>query len=149
MKVGNTLGLGSIASWDGNKAVRVEKRDSVICLIPTDGKIRSQVFTTYYGWETNGTKCNLQSLITIDAGSRASRMELKADRNIENIATGIIKDNNAELIIPKQTSGEWSYMATFGKQSLNNDMMGLAVFYKTKLNIVQTNQKITSTMLLF
>ncbi|PLB87212.1 DUF4861 domain-containing protein [Dysgonamonadaceae bacterium] len=148
MKVGNTLGLGSIATWDSNKAVRVEKRDSVICLIPTDGKIRSQVFTTYYGWDTNGIKCNLQSLITIDAGSRASRMELKADKNIDNIATGIIKDNNAELIIPKQTSGEWSYIATFGKQSLNNDMMGLAVFYKTKQLVKITEDNLNHVIIL-
>ncbi len=132
MKVGESLGLGSIAIWDGNKAVRVEKRDSVICFIPADGKIRSQVMTTYYGWDANKTKCNLQSLITIDAGSRASHMELKVDKNIDNIATGIIKNENAEFILPAESNGEWSYISTFGKQSLNNDKMGLAVFYKTK-----------------
>ncbi|HOV71501.1 MAG TPA: DUF4861 family protein, partial [Dysgonamonadaceae bacterium] len=132
MKVGESLGIGSIAIWNGNKAVRVEKRDSVICFIPADGKIRSQVMTTYYGWDANGTTCNLQSLITIDAGSRASHMELKTDKNIANIATGIIKNENATLILPPKTDGEWSYIATFGKQSLNNDMMGLAVFYKSK-----------------
>jgi hypothetical protein len=132
MKVGESLGIGSIAIWNGNKAVRVEDRDSVICFIPADGKIRSQVMTSYYGWNANGTKCNLQSLITIDAGSRASHMELKIDKNIENIATGIRKDKNAELIIPENSNGEWTYIATFGKQSLNNDMMGLAIFYKEK-----------------
>ena len=29
-------------------------------------------------------------------------------------------------------TGDWAYIATFGKQSLNNDVMGLAVFYKKK-----------------
>lgn len=132
MKVGNALGLGSIAIWDGTKAIRVEKRDSVTCYIPADGKIRSQVMTTYYGWDANGAKCNLESLISIDAGNRASRMELKVDNRIDNIATGIIKSKDAKLIMPADGNEKtrWSYIATFGKQSLNNDMMGLAVFYR-------------------
>lgn len=132
MKVGNTLGLGSIAIWNGTKAVRVEKRDSVSCYIPADGKVRAQVMTTYYGWDANGAKCNLESLISIDAGNRASHMELKADRSIDNIVTGIIKSKDAKLIIPAEENGKtkWSYIATFGKQSLNNDIMGLAIFYR-------------------
>ena len=148
MKVGESLGIGSIAIWNGNKAVRVEDRDSVICFIPADGKIRSQVMTSYYGWNANGTKCNLQSLITIDAGSRASHMELKIDKNIENIATGIRKDKNAELIIPENSNGEWTYIATFGKQSLNNDMMGLAIFYKEKATRKITEDNLNHVIIL-
>lgn len=132
MKVGSTLGLGSIAIWDGTKATRVEKRDSVTSYIPADGKVRAQVMTTYYGWDANGVKCNLESLISIDAGNRASHMELKANRPIDNITTGIIKSKDSSLILPVKDSGKtgWSYIATFGKQSLNNDMMGLAIFYR-------------------
>lgn len=131
MKVGNALGIGSIAVWNGEKAVRVEKRDSVICYIPTDGKLCSQVMTNYYGWDANNVKCNLKSLISIDAGSRASHMELHVNESLDNIATGINKDKNAEFF-KSDSSKEWSYIASFGKQSLNNDMMGLAVFYRTK-----------------
>lgn len=132
MKVGKALGIGSIASWDGTKAVRVDKKDSTSCYIQTDGKVRSQIKTIYYGWETNGVKCNLTSLISIDAGSRASHMELLTDKTVPNITTGIIKSKNSELIVSNNKNSEWSYIATFGKQSLNNDMQGLAVFAKTK-----------------
>jgi len=131
MKVGSALGIGTIAVWNGEKAVRVEKRDSVICYIPADGKIRSQVMTHYYGWDANGVKCNLKSQISIDAGSRASYMELLADKELDNIATGINKDKNSEFF-KSGNNQEWSYIASFGKQSLNNDMMGLAVFFRTK-----------------
>lgn len=132
MKVGAGLGIGSIAVWNGEKAVRVEKNDSVISYIPMDGKIRSQVMTTYYGWDANGVKCNLKSLISIDAGSRASKMELLVDKKIDNISTGIIKIKDTEYMVNTDKKREWSYIATFGKQSLNNDMMGLAVFFRTK-----------------
>lgn len=130
MKVGKSLGIGSIAMWDGEKAERVEKRDSVFCYITADGKIRSQVATDYYGWTVKDTKCNLKSLISIDAGSRASHMELLTDKSVKNLATGIIKSKNAEFF-KSDNSKEWSYIATFGKQSLNNDMQGLVIFYKT------------------
>lgn len=132
MKVGKALGIGSIAFWDGQKAVRVENRDSAVCFIPTDGKIRSQVNTTYYGWDVGGNKINLKSLISIDAGSRASHMELQADKYVSNLTTGIIKNNDTELLKSDYNTGDWAYIATFGKQSLNNDNMGLAVFYKKK-----------------
>lgn len=133
MKVGKTLGLGSIAAWNGQSAVRVEKKDSVTCYIPADGKIRSQVKTIYYGWEANYIKCDLTSLISIDAGSRASHMELLVNKSsVNSIATGIFKDEKAELIISNHKNSTWSYIATFGKQSLNNDMQGLVVFARTK-----------------
>ena len=132
LKVGKSLGLGSIATWDGEKAVRVEKRDSVSCSIEADGKTRSQVLTKYYGWQIENTKVNLTSLISIDAGNSASHIELLSDKKIDNIATGIIKDAKAELIVDQKRDKEWSFIATFGKQSLNDDMMGLVVFFRTK-----------------
>lgn len=132
LKVGKALGLGSIAIWDGQKAVRVEKKDSTTCIIAADGKLRSQVKTIYHGWKSNDTTCNLTSLISIDAGSRASHVELLTDKPIDNIATGIIKMDKGKLIVSNDRNNEWSYIATFGKQSLNKDIQGLAVFARTK-----------------
>ena len=132
LKVGPALGIGTIAIWDGEKAVRVAKKDSTTCLVQADGKIRSQVKTTYYGWKANNTKCNLTSLISIDAGNCASHMELLVDKTIDNLATGIIKVKGGELIVSNNKNDEWSYIATFGKQSLNKDMQGLAIFARTK-----------------
>lgn len=131
LKVGKALGIGSIAIWDGEKAARVEKRDSTTCSIVADGKLRSQVKTLYHGWNANGEKCNLQSLISLDAGSRASKMELLVDKEIDNLSTGVIKMKNTEYIVSNEPNSEWSYIATFGEQSLNKDMQGLVIFAKT------------------
>lgn len=132
MKVGKALGIGTIAIWDGTNAIRVEKKDKIICSIPADGKVRSQVKTIYKGWDANGVKCDLTSLISIDAGSRASHMELFVDKNIDNLATGINKIKDIELIVSHEKSNKWSYIASFGLQSLNKDMQGLAIFVRTK-----------------
>jgi hypothetical protein len=132
LSVGKSLGLGSIAIWNGTSAVRVEKKDSTTCIIAADGKLRSQVKTIYHAWQANNTTCNLTSLISIDAGNYLSHVELITDKPVDNFATGIIKQNTAKLIVNHDKSNEWSYVATFGKQSLNNDMQGLVVFVRTK-----------------
>ncbi len=129
MKVEKSLGIGAIGIWDGKKVSRIEKTDSVIAFVQADGKIRSQVRITYYGWNNGNSKCDLQSLISIDAGSRASHMELSTNNKVEHLCTGFIKNENTEFLTGK--SGRWTYIASFGKQSLNNDMMGLAIFAKT------------------
>jgi predicted SAM-dependent methyltransferase len=133
LKVENSLGLGSIAVWNGTKALRLEKRDSTLCQIIADGKLRSAIRTTYHGCDANGTKCNLTSLITIDAGHRASHLQIQTDTPLDNISTGLIKIAGAQRITaPKDATGEWTYIATFGQQSLNNDMQGLALFFRTR-----------------
>jgi regulatory protein YycH of two-component signal transduction system YycFG len=130
MRVGKALGLGTIACWDGAKTCHVDTRDSTFCAVVADGKLRSQIKTIYYGWETGKAKSTLTSLISLDAGSRASKVELLLENPAIQLATGIIKDKSAEYITPDKTDGEWTYIATFGKQSLNDDNQGLAVFAK-------------------
>ncbi len=153
MTVGSALGIGSIAYWDGQKAIRVENRESVECFIQSDGKIRSQVNTTYYGWNVGGVKCNLKSLISIDAGSRASHVELKVDQDIPNLATGIIKKENTELLVSNEKDAEWSYIATWGKQSHSDQyqdskMMGLVIFVRTKQLKEITSDKLNHVVVL-
>lgn len=128
MRVGKALGLGTIASWDGTKTRHLDTRDSTFCAVVADGKLRSQIKTIYYGWDTGKAKSTLTSLISLDAGSRASKVELMLEKPGIQLATGIIKDKTAEYIAPEKTDGEWTYIATFGKQSLNDDNQGLVVF---------------------
>jgi len=148
MEVGKSLGIGSIAYWDGEKASRLEKRDSLVSCVISDGKVRSQIKTIYYGWENSSNKVNLTSLITIDAGHRASHMELKIDGKLDNLTTGIIKLKNTEIIVPTSNDSEWTYFATFGCQSMNNDNMGLAVFYRKKQLKFQSEDELNHVIVL-
>jgi len=56
LKVDRSLGVGSFGYWTGNRAFRVEIYDSIISRITADGKLRSQVKTTYFGWDYNDNK---------------------------------------------------------------------------------------------
>ncbi len=145
LKVGDALGVGTFAYWTGKKAFRVEIFDSLISEVTADGKLRSQVKTNYFGWDyTNkGQKINATSLISIDAGSRASHIELALSEPVDNICTGLSKDKNAEYFEKIDTNSTWSYMASYGKQSLNTpqDNLGIAVLFRTKNLKLMTDDK--------
>lgn len=132
MKVGKSLGVGSIGILHQKKAVRIEKTDSVTCEITENGVLFSAIETNYYGWTLGEMKTNLRSQISIHAGSRLTHQRISLTGNPENICTGIVKDPAAKLLINKGSRDGWGYIATFGKQSLNSDNLGLAVFFKAK-----------------
>ncbi len=131
LKVGKTLGVGSIAAWSDGRAVRVEKTDSIQVEISNNGNIYSSVNTRYFGWQIGDIKTDLESEIGIHAGSRLSRIQLRSSEELDNMATGLIKDPKARLII---SGGElaYSYIATYGEQSLAGDKLGIAVIYPTE-----------------
>ena len=132
MKVGKSLGLGSIGAMADGKITRVEKTDSVTSRITENGNVYSSILTNYYGWKIGEKKHNLQSRITIHAGTRLTHQFLTLTNNPENICTGIVKDKKAVLLSSKGDASNFGYLATYGKQSLNGDgdELGLAVFFR-------------------
>jgi hypothetical protein len=129
LKVGSSLGIGSLAMYDGKKAVRIDKTDSVICEIAENGTIYSAVKTNYYGWNVGGNLYDVSSKISIHAGTRLSHHEVNITNQPENLCTGIGKDSNAKLYAEQGSDDSWGYLASYGLQSLNNDHLGLAVFF--------------------
>ncbi|MCU4158018.1 DUF4861 domain-containing protein [Carboxylicivirga sp. A043] len=129
LKVGKSLGIGSTAWWDGEKAIRVEQTDSVSCKILSDDNLRSQVRIWYNGWQLQDEKVNIISLKSIDAGSRMTREYLSFNKPVANICTGIRKEPDTEKISLISAAQQWGCLATWGAQSLNNDQLGLAIIY--------------------
>jgi hypothetical protein len=87
--------------------------------------------TKYYGWQAGNMKTDLKSLLSIHAGSRMTRHQLYLSKEVDNICTGIVKHEMAEKIVQDSVKGKWAYFATYGKQSLANDKLGMAIFYKS------------------
>jgi hypothetical protein len=133
MKVGKSLGLGSIGAMANGKITRVEKTDSVTSRITENGNVYSSILTSYYGWKIGEKKHDLQSRITIHAGTRLTHQFLALTNNPENICTGIVKDKKATLLSDKGNKFNFGYLTTYGKQSLNGDgdELGLAVFFRS------------------
>ncbi len=129
MKVGNSLGVGSIGAINNRQTTRVDKTDSVVCRVVENGNVYSSISTDYYGWKVGTANGHLKSHISIHAGTRLTRQEVLISGTIDSLCTGIVKDNSAKLF--KETGGRdrWGYIATYGKQSLNNDELGLVIFF--------------------
>ncbi|MBN2805238.1 MAG: DUF4861 family protein [Prolixibacteraceae bacterium] len=139
LKVGSTLGVGTIAWWNGQAIERVAETDSVTCEILSNGGLRAMIQTNYYGWQTAAFKTNMQSYLSIDANSRLTKQMLVFDAAPENVCTGIYIDQKAEKI--ELQHGNWTCLATWGQQSLNNNKLGLCVFAKTSNIISLTADK--------
>ncbi|MBN2202080.1 DUF4861 domain-containing protein [bacterium] len=129
LKVGPSLGLGSLGMWLKGKAERVAVTDSVFCRITSNGPVFSSVRILYSGWKIGGNKYRLTSDLSITAGDRLTKHAIAMDQNPVNLCTGIVRmDGTAVLNGP--TEGKWSYLATWGRQSLAGDSLGLAVFFR-------------------
>ena len=83
MKVGKSLGIGSIGSFVNGEAIRVEKTDSVNCRVVENGNVYSSILTNYYGWNVSNNKHDVHSRITIHAGTRATQQTLTITNNID------------------------------------------------------------------
>jgi len=105
MKVGESLGLGSIGLWDNDRVVKIEDRGEVTCKV-YDRAVCSSIKITYKRWNVLGdTIAFLNSNLTINAGSRGQGFKSEGDK------------------------GSWGYIATYGKQSANNDNLGLVILF--------------------
>ena len=130
LKVGESLGIGSLAMWQEDKANRVAQTDSVACAIKANGAVQSQIQTQYFGWKIGNSSYNLISNLSIAAGSRLTKHVVNISGNPENLCTGIVKLDSTKLLISPETSEGWVYLATHGKQSLANDKLGMAVLFR-------------------
>ncbi|MCB0639573.1 MAG: DUF4861 family protein, partial [Lewinella sp.] len=129
LKVGESLGVGSLGTWMGDHALRVETTDSVTCAIVENGDLQSLIRTRYYGWQAGEVTTDVVSELSIQAGSRLTRHDVTLSVPLDNLCTGIVKLENTKLL--QSTDGEWGYLATWGPQSLANDLLGMAVIFRT------------------
>jgi hypothetical protein len=143
MKVGKSLGIGSLGSFVNGEAIRVEKTDSVNCRIVENGVVYSSILTNYFGWKVNDKKHDVYSHLSIHAGTRVTRQALTVTNDIENVTTGIVKDKAATLIKKNGDAQHFGYIATYGKQSLNSDNLGLAVFFSAH-DLIETAEDTNS-----
>jgi len=129
LKAGKSLGLGTIAMLVDGKVTRVEKTDSVDCSILKNGPVFSALYPRYFGWQVGGDQYNLRSWLSIHAGTRLTHAWMEYTGGPQSMVTGIVKDKNARLWTSAGDAQHWGYLATYGQQSLNNDNLGLVIFF--------------------
>jgi hypothetical protein len=135
LKVGDSLGLGSYGYFDGKKAHRVSDFDKSFCRILSNGPVYACYEVGYMGWEVAGQKTDITTKVSMRAGSRLARVELKLSKSLKSLCTGIVKHkgvNYHQGDLESITNQAYSYIATWGPQSLAGDNLGMAVIFKRK-----------------
>lgn len=147
LKVGSALGIGSLGFWDGEKATRVEKTDGIFCAVE-NGKKSSKVKVNYSGWEINNIKTDLFTTLEIEPGSYLTKYTAELSEDLPNLATGIVKLPNTESRIFNDLKPGWSCLVTFGVQTLQEDNLGMCIFYKNGDLINVTEDKNSEVVVL-
>ncbi|MBO8131023.1 MAG: DUF4861 family protein [Candidatus Marinimicrobia bacterium] len=129
-KVGESLGIGTLGMYYQNKVHKVSNTDSVLCWIVSDGPIMAQVKIKYYGWKVGNNKYDVETDLSITGGTRLTRYDIRLDRDVDNLCTGLAKCSNCVFL--SSSDGGWNYIALYGKQSLAGDNLGTALIYNKK-----------------
>lgn len=137
LKVGKSLGAGGFGYWDGSAVQGVAKVSGHTATIHQSGPLFASLSIDYHNWQIAGRTLDVRALLSMQAGSRLlhNQLVLQAPRQgepLDNLVIGLVQQPDTELIEGSlEISGhQYSYLATYGKQSLNNDLLGMALFYK-------------------
>ncbi len=133
LKVGDSLGLGSYGYFDGEKAHRVSDFGGLFCRILSNGPVHASYEVRCQGWQVEGYDTDITTRVSMQAGSRLARVELKLSKPLPLLCTGIVKHegvNYYQSDLESITGQAYSYIATWGPQSLAGDNLGMAVIFK-------------------
>lgn len=129
LKAGKALGIGAIGRYHNGEVLHFNKVDSTFAKVDNSPK-SSGVTVRYKGWETAGNKIDFESKLSIGPGQRYTKHTIKASEKIEGICTGIVSFKDITLVKKESANKKWAYIATYGKQTLNDDNLGMAIFYE-------------------
>jgi unsaturated rhamnogalacturonyl hydrolase len=131
LKVGESLGIGGFGFWDGKKVQLVSQVDGWDARIAENGSLYSAFAIKYRGWKIDGKKLDVDAQFSMTGGSRAVHVRLIPSELPKNLTIGVVKHPETELISgPSELPGTaYTYLASWGKQSLNQDLLGMAVLF--------------------
>jgi hypothetical protein len=129
LKVGKGLGIGSIGRMVNTEMLHFREVDSTIVKVENNND-KSVVNVDYYGWKTNEQKTNLKSKLTIFPDERYTQHTVQSTQALDGICTGIVNLYNLPMVQKVSDNKKWAYIATYGKQTLFEDNLGMAVFYE-------------------
>jgi rhamnogalacturonyl hydrolase YesR len=148
LKVGESLGMGGFGYWNGAKTVLASDVAERSTTILSDGPIHAAFALDFKGWKTAAATVDLGATLSMQAGSPMVDVTLVTSAPLDNLAVGLVTHPAAEVMVGDlDVTGEaWSYMATFGRQTLFDDSLGMVVLFR-KMDLVSQTHDETSQVL--
>ncbi len=143
LKVGSSLGAGGYGFWNGEKVEFVSKVEQRSATVTVNGPLYSALAIDYKQWNTGSSTVDLKADLSMRAGSPMVDVNLNTSAPLDNLAIGLVAHEGSELLIGDlDITGEaWSYVASFGKQSLFDDNLGMLLMFKKRDFVEQTRDQ--------
>ena len=132
LKVGKSLGAGGFGYWNGEAVDLVSKLSGHTATIIENGPLYSALTIDYKDWQVAGKTLNIKAHLSMTAGSRLLQNRLTFTQPLDNLAIGLVKLPNTEVItgILESSGHTYTYLATYGKQSIDGANLGMALLFK-------------------
>jgi rhamnogalacturonyl hydrolase YesR len=129
LKVGKSLGAGGFGFFKDKKVELVSDVATWDATVVENGSLYSAFRIDYGGWKVDGKKVDVSATFSMTGGSRLVRSRIKLSEELPNLAIGLVKHEGVEFIqgTTDVTGKAYTYVGSFGKQSLNGDHLGMAV----------------------
>jgi unsaturated rhamnogalacturonyl hydrolase len=132
LKVGASLGTGAFGFWNGKGVELVSRVDGWDTSIVEPGGLYSSFRITYKGWKVGSLVANVDANFSMRGGSRLVHTRLHIDPPLPNLAIGVVRHPDTELVVSSSdvTDMAYGYVASWGKQSLDGGLLGMAVLFR-------------------
>lgn len=133
LKVGNSLGAGSLAMIKGGKLYRLGDTKKASFKVLTEGPIRTVFTLSYEGWEVDGETFDVTEKISMWKGKYGYKSDITLKGSNQKIVTGIVNINlKKDSLFTIKPNKNRTIIYTFDKQTEFNDLLGMALILKTK-----------------
>lgn len=126
LQVDQSLGMGGIGEVRGGKASQVGP-SQVVAHVANEGPISASATVESLGF--NGGKASLVTRYRIHSSSALTFVDARGSGMTGPVAAGIVHHQGMAVLKPDGASGGWSYLATWGRQSLAGDDLGMVLFF--------------------
>ena len=127
-KVGTSVGIGGIGRLRDGKVVSLGKSTISVLLDNTDARSAS---AEVHNAGLDEGKTDLSTRLSIRSGSALTRVSARAGApGGDPFVTGMVVHPGTTVVADGADQSGWAYFATWGRQSLAKDELGIAVFYR-------------------
>lgn len=107
LKVGNTIGVGSVRPWNGQKLTNIDKFVRRTQRIVAAGNIRTVCETEVQGWQTEGKTVDMTVRYTLYARHREVLCEVFLSDSLQQLATGVQRVGSGNTYADRNLLGSW------------------------------------------
>lgn len=141
---GSSLGAGGLALMEGDSLYRLGSTPVYRYKKIAEGPVRTVFELSYEGWDVAGVTYEATERITLWIGSYGFKSEVSVNTlsGKKELVTGIVTTKLVALPHRMETASGFTAIFTHDKQSLNNDVLAMAVLVPSKevTRVAQTSK---------